>query len=297
MNGGGKHLGHVLGQRPKFDQLVQAQLVLRKLADRHQRPVDGHRSDRGIEARAVEHARIDHWLGLVHAPADRGDDLVDDAQQVRFVLERHVDAFELAAPLDEAVLVPIDQDVVDRRILEQRFKRSEADHLVHDVVHQRIEFGDVDRQALLARLFRDEFVHLAAHLVARQPFERNEVDFLDERPVEPHPGVHHPVGCARLVFVRLGRGWLGLSGIGDDDRNALGRQRCRVAGKCRTIAQRRKATAHARLRRMFRPNSGLRAVASATSGTMMRLRSRITLAFGSISCSGTPRSTASRTSL
>ena len=71
MHGGGEHLGHVLRDRAELDQLVQAELVLGEFADRDQRPVDADRPDRRVEARAVEHARVDHRLGFVDAAADR----------------------------------------------------------------------------------------------------------------------------------------------------------------------------------------------------------------------------------
>ncbi len=51
---------------------------------------------------------------LVDAPADRRDDLVDDAQQVRLVLEAHRRRLELARALDIDAFVAVDQDVVDR---------------------------------------------------------------------------------------------------------------------------------------------------------------------------------------
>ena len=98
----------------------------------------------------------------------------------------------LPLPLDEAVLVAVDQDVVDRRVLEQRLQRAEADHLVDDVVDQRVELGDVDRHALLARLFRDEIMHLAAHLVLGQALQRDEVDLLDQHAVDARARIDAP---------------------------------------------------------------------------------------------------------
>ena len=115
MDRGGQHLGHVLRDRAELDQPVQAELVLGEFADRHQRPVDADRPDRRVEARAVEHARVDHRLRFIDAAADRGDDLVDDPKEMRLVLERDVHLLQLALPFDEAVLVAVDQDVVDRR--------------------------------------------------------------------------------------------------------------------------------------------------------------------------------------
>jgi hypothetical protein len=85
---GGEHFGHVRRKRADLDQLVERQLVLGEFADRDQRPVDADRADRRVEARAVEHARVAHRMRFVDAAADGRDDLVDDAQQMRLVLER-----------------------------------------------------------------------------------------------------------------------------------------------------------------------------------------------------------------
>ena len=94
---GRQQLRHLRAQRADLDQLVEVERLLGEFADRHQRPVDADRPDRGVDARAVEQARVDHRLAFVDAAADRGDDLVDDAQQMRLVLEAHRQRLQLAA--------------------------------------------------------------------------------------------------------------------------------------------------------------------------------------------------------
>ena len=78
-------------------------------------------------------------LEFVDAPTDRRDDLLDDAQEVRLVLEQRRHRLEQAAPLDEDVVVTVDEDVGDRRILEERFERAKPGHLVHDLGDERVE--------------------------------------------------------------------------------------------------------------------------------------------------------------
>ncbi len=117
-------------------------MFFENFADRHQRPVDANRPDRCVEARAVEHARIDHRLDFIDAAADGRDDFVNDSKQMRLVLEWDVHLLQLAALFDEAVLVAVDQDIVDLGILQQRLQRAEADHLVDDVVDQRFKLGE-----------------------------------------------------------------------------------------------------------------------------------------------------------
>ena len=47
---------------------------------------------------------------------------------MRFVFEANIDALELAEALYETKFVRIDQDIIDRRIFEQRLDRAKADH-------------------------------------------------------------------------------------------------------------------------------------------------------------------------
>ena len=142
------------------------------------------------------------WLSSTRRPT-AATILLHDAQQVRLVLERDVRLLQLAVPLDEAVLVTVDQDVVDRGVLEQRLERAKPDHLVDDVVDQRLEFRAIDGKPLLAGLFENEIMHLAAHLVLRQTLERDEVDLLDKHAVQAGARVDDLVG-------RLGRAGVGL---------------------------------------------------------------------------------------
>ena len=73
---------------PQRDQVVGLQPLGRKPPDREQRAVDRQRRNDGVDARAVRQARVHHRRAVVDAPADAADDAVDDAQQVRVVLER-----------------------------------------------------------------------------------------------------------------------------------------------------------------------------------------------------------------
>ena len=91
-----------------------------------------------IEARAVEEAGVAERARFVDAPADGRDDLLDDAHEMRLVLEERRHRLEHAAALDEDVLVAVDQDVVDGRVLEQRLERPEPDHLVDHLRHEGV---------------------------------------------------------------------------------------------------------------------------------------------------------------
>ena len=84
------------------------------------------------------------------APADRRDDLLDDPQQMPLVLEADRRRLEHAVALDEHMVIAVDQDVGDRRILEQRLERPEAEQFVEHVADQLLALGLVERVVLLA---------------------------------------------------------------------------------------------------------------------------------------------------
>src|SRR5215212_6939721 len=105
---------------------------------------------------------------------------------MRLVLEQRRHRLEHAATLDEDVLVAVDQDVGDRRVLEQGLERAETRHLVHDLGDEEVELPGVEGEALGDDPLRDDAVDLAAQLVGRQLLERGEVELLDQAPVQAH---------------------------------------------------------------------------------------------------------------
>ena len=51
--------------------------------------------------------------------------------------------------LDEDLRRVVDQDVGDRRVLEQRLERAEAEQLVEHVVDERLALDEAERHALV----------------------------------------------------------------------------------------------------------------------------------------------------
>ena len=129
-DGGLKIGGHFLGKGPEFHQIVDAQLVLLEFPDGNQAAIHRDGGHHGIEARAIGKAGVDIGVGFVHAPTHRRHDLVDDTQEMLFILEGDVAEFELARAFDKDLVRAIDENIVDRVILEQGFKRTEALDLV-----------------------------------------------------------------------------------------------------------------------------------------------------------------------
>ena len=96
--------------------LVLQHLVLRdhvaaEAADAEARAIQRQRRNDGVDARAILQARVHDRLRFVDAAAHLRDDLLDDVQQVRVVLESDRGFGELAVALDEDLVVAVDQDV------------------------------------------------------------------------------------------------------------------------------------------------------------------------------------------
>ena len=82
-----EHLGR-RGAEP--DQVVDRERRGGELPDGDDRADQRQRRDDGVDAGAVGQAGVDHRARLVDAPADRGDDPVDDPHHVLVVLEDDV---------------------------------------------------------------------------------------------------------------------------------------------------------------------------------------------------------------
>ncbi len=167
-------LQHLRDRRPdgsQFDQAIHRERPLGKFADRNQRSVDGDRPDRNVDAGSVRQARVNRGRRFVHPAADGGDDLVDDTKQMTLVLEMNGGLLELAEPLHKTFLVGVDQDVGDRRILEQRLDRAEADHLVDEVFDKGLHLALIERDLFGANVVADIDAEFFDQFLARHPFQ------------------------------------------------------------------------------------------------------------------------------
>ena len=142
------------------------------------------RNDR-IDTRAVGHAGIDHRAGFVDAAADLRDDAVDDLHQVVVVAERDVGLLHLAAAFDIDVLRAVDQDVADRRVLEQHFQRPEAERLVEHFVDQPLALVAIEQRVFGVAQVLDDQADLAAQHVAFQLADARQVELVDQLAVDP----------------------------------------------------------------------------------------------------------------
>ena len=122
--------------------------VVGELADRDHRPHQRQGRDDRVHPRAVGEPGVDPRAGHVDPPAERGDDPVDDAQDVLVVQEGLGDPLELAAPLDVDLVRPVDHDLGDRAVAEERLQRAEALDLADQVVDDVAALGPGQGEAV-----------------------------------------------------------------------------------------------------------------------------------------------------
>ena len=91
-------------------------------------------ADDGVDARPVGQASIDQGARLVDAPPDPADDLVDHSPQVGLVREAGLDRVDLSGALDEDVVRPVDHDLGDVRVAQQRLERAVTEDLVRHLL-------------------------------------------------------------------------------------------------------------------------------------------------------------------
>ena len=144
------------------------------------RAVEGERRDDGVDAGAVRQAGVHHRAGLVDAPADLRHDAVDDLQQVVVVAELDVGLLQLAAALDVDLVRPVDQDVADRRVLEQHLQRAEAEGLVEHFVDELLALHAVEERVLGVAQVLDDPADVAPEGVRVQVVDPRQVEPLDQ---------------------------------------------------------------------------------------------------------------------
>ena len=121
---------------------------------------------------------------LVDAATDSADDAVDDLAQVDVVAEAAVGPVQLARALHVDVLVVVDQDVGDRRVVQQRFQRAVAEHLVLDVDDELFFLPHVERDLFLREDALDESAELALERFLVERRRSGEIENLDDALVD-----------------------------------------------------------------------------------------------------------------
>jgi len=96
------------------------------------------------------------------------------------VAELDVGLLQLAAALDVDLVRPVDQDVADRRILEQHLQRSKAERLVEHLVDEALALHAVEQRVLGVAQALHHQADLAAEGVALQIADARQVELIDQ---------------------------------------------------------------------------------------------------------------------
>ena len=177
-----RHLGR---ERLVVEQVFQLQRVGAEAANAT--PTAPSRASGGMMAltrRAVGQAGVDHRATFVDAPADLRHDAVDDLQQVVVVAELDVGLLHLAAAFDVDLVRPVDQDIADRRVLEQQLQRAEAERLVEHLVDEALALDAVEQRVFGVAQVLDDQADLAAQRVAFQVADARQVELVDQLAVD-----------------------------------------------------------------------------------------------------------------
>src|SRR5690606_33091549 len=110
--------------------------------------VDRERRDDRVDARPVLEAGVDEGRRLVDATADAGDDSLDHATKLRLARESARRLVEPAVALDVDLVVAVDHDLADTRVVEQSLERPEAEHVGPDLGDEAVALGRCQRDLL-----------------------------------------------------------------------------------------------------------------------------------------------------
>ena len=132
----------------ELDDVVRRQATAAEATDRQDGPVDRQRRDDDIHARAVGQPGVHEWLGLVDAPAERGEDALDRVTDLFLAREARVAAFEAAGALDPDRTRPVDHHLLDLRVAQQRLERTEAERALGDELDEVVARRLVEQRGL-----------------------------------------------------------------------------------------------------------------------------------------------------
>ncbi len=101
-----------------------------------------------------------------------------------FVLEVNGGLLEPAEPFHKAFFVGIDENVGDRRILEQRLDRAEANHLIDQIFDEGLQFALIKRDALDSNIVADIDTKLPDQFLPRHSLKQRQVELIDDPRVD-----------------------------------------------------------------------------------------------------------------
>ncbi len=99
-------------------------------------------------ADAARRTRVAQRLGLVRAPAQRREDPLDRVAQLRLGREAGVGAFQAPGALDPHRRGPVDHDLLDLGVAQQRLQRPQPERALGHPRDQRLAVGRVEQRRL-----------------------------------------------------------------------------------------------------------------------------------------------------
>ena len=191
-----EHLGR---RRAEPDEVVHRDWLGWKLPDGDDRPDQRERFDDRIHAGTVGQPRVDPRARGIDAPSKRRDDPVDDAQDVLVVQEIAVDSLDLACPLDIHVAWPVDHDLRDRLVEQERIERPEAPDLPDQLLDQVRLLVTRDRKAFRRDDAFDDRRDFGAELVRIREVEKG-VEGGHDLGLKPEPDLVQQLLAGRAPF-------------------------------------------------------------------------------------------------
>ena len=134
-----------------------------------------------LTRRAVRQARVADRRGFVDAAADLADDALADIEQLLVVAEADAGLLNLAFDFDVDRAGAVHHDVGDVVARQQRFERTETEHVVADIVEQFFLLGDRHHDVLDRDDLVDDVADFLARAVGVEPRQLRQVDGLDQR--------------------------------------------------------------------------------------------------------------------
>ena len=128
----------------------------------------------------VLQAGIEHRRTFVDAAADAGGDALNHVHQVRIVAELRIRFFNSAVAFDVHPMRAVDENIADRRILEQHFERPKAERLVEHFVDESFTLHPIEERVFRVAQAFDDQADLAPQGVAGQVADLREVKFVDQ---------------------------------------------------------------------------------------------------------------------
>ena len=96
----------------------------------------------------------------------------------------HAGQFEQALALDVDLLVAVDQNVGDGRVLQQRLERAQAEDLVQNLFGDLLLFERAEQRRLVVDQRDDRLAHFGAHALVVDGRQRFEVDLVQQLAVK-----------------------------------------------------------------------------------------------------------------